>query len=269
MKAKLIASALLATAPALSLWGCGGGGGGGYGPPSSRPFVSASTQGVAPATALAMLATLNAMDSTNHPPLQGSSPAVSTTGNATAGTVTLDFGNGTIVNNATLRGRVVATYTAAVINGSGSGSASLSIDLDDLEFTTSSAGAVQVSGTALLGNFSFNDTSAAATGSNGLQVTIGGVRYDVEQQAYAWNFDPTGAESIEITEVNTYDDGTLTGVMVDLADIQMTFAGGNRAIVGGTAVGIRSMIVEDYEFEAPNSGTLIIAPPGSIGTFAF
>jgi hypothetical protein len=102
--------------------------------------IVASTQTVPAAAQLTLGATLNQIDPTNFPPLQ-SPPTAMVTGNASAGTVNLDFGAGTTVNNATFAGTLQSTYT---VTGN---DVSITVDLTGLTIITTSAGSVDAAGT--------------------------------------------------------------------------------------------------------------------------
>ena len=80
------------------------------------PETAEATASSAPITAslgsMALEASLNRIDAGDFAALSGP-PSVVATGNPTSGTVTLDFGTGTEVNNATVSGTVVGTYTVS------------------------------------------------------------------------------------------------------------------------------------------------------------
>lgn len=220
--------------------------------------TASSTHTTAALGSLALEATLNQIDPTNFAPLSGP-PAVTAVGDATSGTVTIDFGTGTEVNNATVSGTVVGTYS---VSGN---SVTVTVTFSSLTANTSKAGSMAIDGSLTL-TATLNGTSnisGAFTGS--VTATVGGetttvtpnLTYNIDGTPTSGDIDLAGTMGIDSS---VYGDWTAT-----LSAITATVSQSTRSINSGTLELDRSSfppITVTMQFTGANSGTLEVSPTG-------
>ena len=227
--------------------------------PVQAEATASSAQITAALGSMALEASLNQIDSSNFAPLSGP-PSVVATGDPTSGTVTLDFGTGTEVNNATMSGTVVGTYTV-----SGGTDVSVTVTFSDLTANTSAGGNAGITGSLTL-TATLNGTSnisGAFTGSltaavNGETATVTpNLTYSLDGTPSTGDITLAGTMGLDSSLYGDWD-ATLTALTA-------TISQSNRAINSGTLELERSgllPITATMVFTGENSGTLDISPGG-------
>jgi hypothetical protein len=208
-------------------------------------------------------ASLNQIDPTHFGALS-SPPSVSATGNPSAGTVTIDFGVGTMVNNATVAGTAVGTYS---VTGN---SVSVTVSFSGLTAQTSAAGSMTVGG-SLTVTATLNGSSNITGGLNGSVTTsVAGfdttvtpnLTYSIDGTPSTGDFDVDGTIGLDSS---VYGDWTAT-----LTAINATISQASRDINSGTLEMDRSSfpsVTVTMQFTGTNTGTLDVSPSGFTKSF--
>lgn len=217
----------------------------------------------APAT-VGIEAALAAIDSSF--PALGAPPTVTVTGTSTDGTVTVDFGTATVVNNATVGGSVAVSY---VRSGNG---ATLGLTFSGLEVTTSANGSVTVSGdltsSVTLGG------SGTASGTLKGTMTVSTSSSNGQTDSVTSTLDLTWSASAGTLVVSgrITSNGTRNGSWtLDLASLTLAVAAPPRSITAGTITLMRQLgvpVTVTIAFTGTNTGTITTNPPGTTTTFS-
>lgn len=226
------------------------------------PEVAEATASSAHTTAalgsMVLQASLNQIDAAHFAALNGP-PSVVATGNATLGTVTLDFGTGTTVNNATVSGSVVGNYT---VSGN---SVTVNVTFSGVTAETGSAGSMAVTGsltvTATLNgssNISGTLTGSVTTDAAGNTTTVTpNLTYNIDGTPTTGDINLAGTIGLDSS---VYGDWTAT-----LTAINATLSQASRDINSGTLELERNSfpsITATMLFTGLNTGTLDISPGG-------
>lgn len=207
---------------------------------------------------MALQASLNQIDSGNFAALSGP-PSVGATGNSTAGTVTLDFGTGTTVNNATVAGTVVGTYS---VTGN---AVTVTVTFSGVTAQTNAAGSMAITGsltvTATLNgssNISGTLTGSVTTDVAGNTTTVTpNLTYDIDGTPTTGDIDLAGTIDLDSSLYGDWE-ATLTA-------INATVSQTSRNINSGTLELDRSSfpsVTATLQFTGTNQGTLDISPGG-------
>jgi len=225
--------------------------------PEAAEATASSAHTTAALGSVVLEAALNQIDAANFAPLNGP-PSVVATGNATAGTVTLDFGTGTAVNNATIAGTAVGTYS---VSGN---SVTVTVTFSGMTAQTSSAGSMAVTGSMTL-TATLNGSSNISGAMTGTVTTTVGSDTNAVTPNLTYSIDGTPTTG-DITLAGTigldssvYGDWTAT-----LTAINATVSQTSRDINSGTLELDRSSfpITATMLFTGANTGTLDISPGG-------
>lgn len=215
---------------------------------------------------LALQAALAAMEPGSYAAPQAR-PHVQTSGTATNGTVVLDFGDfgtsGTRVDEATLRGLVVATY---VRNGA---AATVSVSFQTLVASTTHLGLVDVFGTltyacTISGPTCTGAVSGSVTTDDGFDVSTA--------QTSGVTFTLSGTPGTLVLSGTTFVASSARGAWT-ITYVGLTSAvdpPSARFISAGTAVITRtsgSALSVSLLFTGPNQGTLTLSPGGGTRSF--
>ncbi len=231
--------------------------------PETAEATASSAHTSAALGSIALEACLNQVDPSHFAPLSAP-PSVSATGDANGGTVTVDFGTGTKVNNATVSGTVIGTYS---VSGS---SVSVTVTFSGVTAQTAAAGPIAVTGSLTLtatlngsSNVSGTLTGSVTTtaGSNTTTVTPN-LTYSVDGTPTTGDIDLNGTIGLDSS---VYGDWTAT-----LNAINATISQTSRDINSGTLVLDRSSfpsITVTMQFSAANTGTLDVSPSGYTRSF--
>jgi hypothetical protein len=214
------------------------------------------------ASTLALQAALNQIDPTNFQALQGP-PATSATGNTTAGTVTLDFGAGTTINNSTFSGMFTSAYTAA------GNSVSVSLNLTGLSIQTNSTGTAAATGILVVGatlNATSNITgtvtgTAALTNATDTITVTPNLTLALDGQTAASTLN--GTSGIVHDTLGTWN-ATITNIVAtQLMTATRTINSGAVSLVRQTA----PSLTVDFNFTGANMGILSIPALGLTVSF--
>ncbi|MHC4814284.1 MAG: hypothetical protein ACYTGO_18040 [Planctomycetota bacterium] len=207
---------------------------------------------------MALEASLNQIDPTNFAPLSGP-PSVNAVGNATSGTVTIDFGTGTQVNNATVSGTMIGTYS---VSGN---SVTVTVTFSSLTANTSAGGDATFDGSLTLAATLNGTSNIAGTLTGSVTASNGGDTTTVTPNlTYAIDGTPTTGDITLAGTVgldsSVYGDWTAT-----LTAITATVSQTDRVINSGTLAMARTSfppITATMVFTGQNSGTLDVSPGG-------
>ncbi len=215
-------------------------------------------------SSLALEAALFQIDAANFAPLTGP-PTVSATGTPTVGTVTIDFGAGSDVNNATVAGTVTAAYT---VTGN---SVSITVTPSGLTTNTQSGGTMTLTGATTV-TATLNGTSNIAGAITGTMIatSVSDTVTITPNLTYAIDGTPTTGDitldgTIGILSTR-YGDWTAT-----LTAINGTISQATRAINSGTLVMDRNFILPitaTLVFTGSNVGTIDVNPSGYTRSFS-
>jgi hypothetical protein len=213
---------------------------------------------------MALQASLNQIDPTNFAPLS-SPPLVNGTGDATSGTVNIDFGTGTMVNNATVAGEMVASYTVT-----GGTSVSITVTFSNLTTMTSAAGTATIGGSLTLSGTLNSSSNITGTISGSLTAMASGNSTTVTPTlTYAIDGTPsTGDITVDGTvgiDSSLYGEWTAT-----LTAIHALISQATRVIDTGTAALERSgfpSVTVTMMFTGANAGSLEVDPSGYTKNF--
>ncbi len=213
--------------------------------------------------AIALQACLNEIDPGHFAPLS-TPPGVIATGDASGGTVTIDFGTGTRVNNATVSGAVVANY------GVSGDSVTITVTFSGLAARTTPAGSMGITG-SLTVTATLNDTSSISGALSGAVTTTASSNITVLTPNLAFAIDGTpitgdvGIDGTMGADSSAHGSWTAT-----LTGIHATVSQSSRDIRSGTL----AMQHDEYlsytvtmQFTAPNTGTLDVSPSGATKIF--
>ena len=216
-------------------------------------------------SALALEAALFEIDAVNFAPLTAP-PTVSATGTPIFGTVTIDFGAGTDVNNATVAGTVIAAYT---VTGN---SVSINVTPSGLTTNTQSGGTMTLTGSMTV-TATLNGTPTNIAGAITGTMTATSVSDTVTitpNLTYVLDGTPTtGDITLDGTigiDSSRYGDWTAT-----LTAINATVSQATRAINSGTLVMDRNFILPitaTLVFTGSNIGTIDVNPSGYTRSFS-
>jgi len=213
---------------------------------------------------LALEASLYQIDPTNFAPLS-SPPDVNATGDATSGTVTVDFGTGTAVNNATVAGTMLASYSV-----SGGTTVSITVTFSGLTTSTSAAGTATIGGSLTV--------SATLNGSSNVSGAISGsVTANTMQSmttvtpSLTYSIDGTPTTGGITVDGSVGVDSSLYGQWTaNLTAIQATISQASRVISSGVAALQRNSfpnVTVTMTFTGSNTGSLEVNPSGYTKSF--
>lgn len=215
---------------------------------------------------MALQASMAIMQPGSFTAVQGTRPSVSASGTATNGSVVLDFGSsqtsGTVINDATLRGQVQATF---VRNGN---SATVTVTYTTLTARTDHLGDTSVSGTL---TYACTINGGTVTGTITASVTVDGSpdRSTFTSTALSFTLSSTGSNVISgSSTVSSTVRGDWT---VSYANVTYTVDPPlSRVVSSGSAVVTRNTgqaLSVSLLFTGPNVGTLTVSPGGSTRSF--
>ncbi|RMG18188.1 MAG: hypothetical protein D6731_02700 [Planctomycetota bacterium] len=261
------AVASLFAAASLFVAGCGGDSGDVFVSDGDQgQAVAANTQATGALTSLAVEASLNQADAANFTALQ-TPPQVTATGSATNGTVSLDFGTGTVVNNATVEGVLTADFTAS--GASGSISATVTVTFSNLRVQTARGGDATLNGQVTV---SVTTTGSTATGSITGSVTAVSNLDTVTvtpSLTYTINGSPTGG-TVQLggtvgIDSQRYGDwtATFTNLLASITATARDITQGSLALTRNSSPSVTVTLT----FTAPNQGTLTVTPSGVSTSF--
>ncbi len=222
--------------------------------------TASAAQTTAALSSIALQASLNQIDSTHFAPLDG--PPGVTPG---IGTVTVDFGAGTMANNATVSGTMLGTYTVT-----GGTEVSITVTFSGLTANTSAGGAAAIDGSlTLTGTLNGSSNITGTLAGTVTATTSGNTTTVTPNLTYAIDGTPTtGDITLDGTvglDSSIYGDWTAT-----LTTVNGTVSQSTREITSGVVDLDRSgfpPVTATMTFTGANSGTLVVTPSGFTRNF--
>jgi len=231
---------------------------------AAQGTTGSSVQAATTPATVALQATLAAIDSAF--PALGAPPTVTRTGTAMSGTVTVDFGGGTVVNAATVSGAVSVTYDRA------GNSATFSLSFVDVLVTTSANGALAVDGSLTSSVTLGGAGTASGTLDGSLSVASTGASGQSDAVSVTFDLSWTASGGALVLSGRTTSSGTRHGSWtIDLASLTFALAAPPRAISAGTISLLRQAgapVTVTIVFTGPNTGTITTTPPGTTTAFS-
>jgi hypothetical protein len=237
-----------------------------YPPPASSTdsgqaqVALSSAQTTNSAAALALGATLSFMNTGSFVGLQNP-PAVTATGDPnTVGTVTVDFGTGTVVNNAIISGQIVSTFTRS------GNDATITTVFNGFETTTTAHGTATTVGT-LTTTTTMAGTVATGTITGSVTTTQSGDATTVTPNL-TYSYDGT-AGTIVLNGTSAIVSSSVGSWTATLTNVAASVTAATREITSGSVRLDRSGIPISLNFviTGPNTGTVTITPGGITQSF--
>ncbi len=226
--------------------------------------TASAGQTTAALSSMALEASLFQIEPANFAPLSGP-PGVTPTGDPTSGTVTVDFGAGTVVNNATVSGTMVATYLVT-----GGTSVSITVTFSGLTANTSAGGAATIAGSlTLTGTLTGNSNITGTFAGSVTATTSGNTTTVTPNLTYAINGAPTTGD-ITLDGTVGLDSSIYGDWIATLTAINGTVSQSTREITSGIVALDRSgflPVTATMTFTGANSGTLVVSPSGFTRNF--
>lgn len=253
------ASASLVLLAGFVFGGCAGGSGTSLSNLEKSEATTASAQSSTALGSLALEASLNQIDPT-YAPLTGPPTVTPGVGNtATSGTVNLDFGSGTVVNNATVSGQIDAAYTVSA------NAATVTVTYTNVSVDTAAAGVVVLSGSLTI---TVADVTLAPSATGTITGTLTAASTDdVTTITPDLTYSVSGTAPTSIVVDGTMGlqstaygdwDGTFTGVTGSISPLTREITAGSINLASTSIPGLGA----DFVFTGANTGTVTIAPTG-------